>query len=317
MDRDLFDLIEQYETITIYRHVSPDSDALGSQFGLKQWILDTYPKKNVYALGCNEKKHMNDFYPEMDYVNDESIEKSLAIILDTANSERIDDQRFKKAKYSIKIDHHVFVEKYADTEMIQENCGATCEILACLFMNTNKVVSKQCAQYLYCGLIADTLRFSISSTSAQTLKAAAYLVECGADVVKANELNFSTNFKQFKFENFIRSNCSVIDNKIAYMIVHEEDYERYELSFEEAKDKVFVMGGIEEFEIWALFTEKEKDQNGSRLYNGSLRSKNIPIDDIANKYHGGGHKLACGVKSLKDGTIADLLSDLNLRINNI
>ena len=34
----LFELVEQYDIITIYRHVSPDADALGAQFGLKQWI---------------------------------------------------------------------------------------------------------------------------------------------------------------------------------------------------------------------------------------------------------------------------------------
>ena len=32
----LFELVEQYDIITIYRHVSPDADALGAQFGLKQ-----------------------------------------------------------------------------------------------------------------------------------------------------------------------------------------------------------------------------------------------------------------------------------------
>jgi nanoRNase/pAp phosphatase (c-di-AMP/oligoRNAs hydrolase) len=44
-----FQLVEQYDVITIYRHIAPDGDALGSQFGLKQYLLDTYPHKQVYA----------------------------------------------------------------------------------------------------------------------------------------------------------------------------------------------------------------------------------------------------------------------------
>ncbi len=315
MNKDLFELINKFDVITIYRHVSPDSDALGSQFGLKQWILDTYPNKQVYALGINEKKSIDYFYPEMDYANDETIKQSLAIILDTANSERIDDQRFKLAKYRLKIDHHVLVESYADTEIVCEESGATCEILARLFMENEEKLSSQCAQYLYCGLIADTLRFSIASTSSDTLKAAAYLVQCGADVVEANKVIFSTSLKQFKFENFIRSNCNVKNGKLAYMIVRKEDYERFGLTFEEAKEKVFVMGGINEFEMWVLFTEKEKDENGNAIFNGSLRSKKEAINDIANKYHGGGHKLACGVKGLTEDTIQQLLTDLVLRIS--
>ena len=65
----LFELIDQYDIITIFRHISPDADALGSQFGLKQWIQDTYPQKQVYALGMDHgsKQHL---YPEMDQVSD-------------------------------------------------------------------------------------------------------------------------------------------------------------------------------------------------------------------------------------------------------
>ena len=39
-------------------------------------------------------------------------EPFLAIILDTANTSRIADPRWKKAKFKIKIDHHPEVEKY-------------------------------------------------------------------------------------------------------------------------------------------------------------------------------------------------------------
>ena len=73
------------------------------------------------------------------------------------------------------------------------------------------------------------------------------------------------------------------------------------------------MGGVDEFEAWALFTEKEKDAQGNRIYNGSLRSKNKTINDIANKYHGGGHRFACGVKGLTQETIQTLLQDLSQR----
>ena len=44
---DILKLIEQYEVITIFRHIHPDCDALGSQFGLKQWISENYPDKKV------------------------------------------------------------------------------------------------------------------------------------------------------------------------------------------------------------------------------------------------------------------------------
>ena len=146
-----------YTSITIYRHVSPDSDALGSQFGLKQWIQDTYPKKQVYALGSSGSGSRDGNFPAMDVVDDETITQSLAIILDTANSARVDDERFLNAAYRLKIDHHIYVETFADVEIIQDLKGATCEILADMFMQKGIRISALCAQYLYGGLIADTL----------------------------------------------------------------------------------------------------------------------------------------------------------------
>ena len=311
----LFDLLKEYDIITIYRHVSPDSDALGSQFGLKQWILDTYPNKQVYALGLKGKGSKDCFFPNSDEVDDETISKSLAIILDTANAARIDDQRYKLAAHRLKIDHHIFVDQYADTEVIHEEMGATCEILASMFMDQGIVISATAAQHLYAGLISDTLRFSISATTSNTLRCAAYLVDCGVDVVKANTENFSTSLRLYKFENYLRSNCQILDDCLAYVIIHKEDYERFGLSVQEAKEKVFVLGGVFEFEAWALFIEKERDENGACIYEGSLRSARASINDIANAYHGGGHRLACGVRGLTDETIQSLLQDLLKRVH--
>ncbi|WP_416326086.1 DHH family phosphoesterase [[Eubacterium] hominis] len=310
----IFELIQKYDIITIYRHISPDADALGSQFGLKQWIIDSYPDKQVYALGKDDGSKCSHF-PGSDVVDDETIRHSLAIILDTANQDRIDDARWKTAAYRLKIDHHIFVETFADEEYIDDRSGATCEILGTLLMNEGYHISSTAAQYIYSGLIADTLRFSIPTTTSQTLRTAAYLLDHGVDVQKSNEENFSTSMQQFQYENYLRSSCKVLGGKIAYSIVHKEDYEQFGLSFNEAKEKVFVFGGVHEFKAWALFVEKETDEQGMLRYNGSLRSRNTTINDIAMRYNGGGHRFACGVKNLSDKDIECILQEILNRIN--
>ena len=314
MKNTMFELIEKYDVITIFRHVSPDSDALGSQFGLKQWIMDTYPNKQVFALGYENSKSKENVYPCSDQTDDETIKKSLAIVLDTANAKRVDDSRFQSATHILKVDHHILVDSFADTEIVDDLAGATCEILSGMFMENGYKLSAACAQYLYGGLIADTLRFSIPTIKPHTLTIASYLVGCGVDVAKANADNFSTSLKQYRFENFIRSNCPVIEDTFAYMIVRREDYERFGLTFEEAKEKLFVMGGVHEFLAWALFTEKEKDEFGQPRFNGSLRSQHTQITDIAMKYHGGGHRYACGVKDLTLEDIDSLVTSLLNRV---
>lgn len=308
----LFELIQKHDVITIFRHVSPDADALGSQFGLKLWIMEHYPNKQVYALGKpGSKQHL---YPSMDVASDDIVASSLAIILDTANEERVDDERWETAAYSLRIDHHIVVETFADLEIIEDLYGATCEILADMFEQNNMRLSPACAQYLYGGILADTLRFSIATIQPRTLRLAAYLLEMGVDVKKVNEDHFFTTYRQYRFENYIRSHCEVLDDRVAYCIINHEDYERFGITFNEAKEKVFVMGGVDEFEAWALFTEKEQDVDGNRIYNGSLRSKNKTINDIANAYNGGGHRFACGVKNLRKDTMQALLQELCERV---
>lgn len=309
----LFQLIETYDCITIYRHVSPDSDALGSQFGLKQWIVDTYPNKQVYALGF-EGGSKTLHFPKSDAVSDEVIKTSLAIILDSANTARIDDERWNHASHTIRVDHHIIVEQFGDDQIIEDLFGATCEILAYMLMSEQKTVSKQSAQYLYSGLIADTLRFSISTTTSITFQVAAFLLEAGVDIAKANEVNFSTPLRLFEYENYIRNNYKMYQDHVAYCIINKEDYERFGLDFNEAKEKVFVLSSVTEFYAWALFVEKEKDEDGTPLYNGSLRSKGKTINDIANRYKGGGHRYACGVKQLRSADINTLLKELDERV---
>lgn len=308
----LFDLIKQYDIITLFRHQAADCDALGSQFGLKQWIQETYPEKQVYALGESLGSHGKDF-PAIDVVDDDIIKQSLAVILDTANAIRIDDARWQTAAYKIKIDHHIFVEQYADWEWIVDTKGATCEILADLFQKRGEKLSKQCAEYLYSGLISDTVQFSIAATTPDMLRTAAYLVEQGVDVAKVNAMNFAKDIRDFQLENHIRSHFQLQGEHVAYCILSKADYEAFHLTFNEAKEKVYALGGVNEFYTWALFVENGADEHGNPLYNGSLRSRNLFINDIATRFGGGGHRRACGVKHLSRNDIDAILQAMEAK----
>ncbi len=43
--------INNYDSIIIYRHKSPDGDALGSQFGLGEWLKRNFSNKKIYYVG--------------------------------------------------------------------------------------------------------------------------------------------------------------------------------------------------------------------------------------------------------------------------
>lgn len=303
----IFELVKEYEVITIFRHQAADMDALGSQFGLKTVLEEVYPDKKVYALGesLGGCKHL---FPSIDLVEDEQIKNSIAIVLDTANSERIDDERFKYADCIVKIDHHIVVEEYAKYSYVDVKAAATCEILTSMFCDMDYKPSKLAATYLYYGLLSDSLSFSTTNTTSKTLKMAAYLVDCGIDVSEVR-LNMSgRDINNFYYVNDIR-NRVILEGNVAYAIMKEEDYKKYGFSYNEAKEHIFAMADVNQFKVWCLFTEDKTF--GENHFNGSLRSKKVAINEVANKYHGGGHKNACGVKNLTLDEIQNIVKDLN------
>ena len=53
MFRKIYKAIKKYDNIVIARHIGVDPDAMASQIGLRDAILETFPKKNVYAVGLS------------------------------------------------------------------------------------------------------------------------------------------------------------------------------------------------------------------------------------------------------------------------
>lgn len=307
MLKQLLAMTDKYESIILFRHSYPDGDALGSQFGLKNYLESVYPDKKIYAVG--QRYHSLSHFPPSDILSDDVFEKSLAIVLDCANRERIDDQRYLLCRELIKIDHHPRVDDYGDLQIVNVKASATCEILAEMMMNANAVLTDQCADYLYCGLIADTQKFSIPAVTSQTFKAAAYLTQFDVNVQECAIAMFSASYDEYRFISYLRTKVHY-DEGVAYAVLNKEDYESQGMDFESVKSKVFVMNDVNEFKVYALFT-----QNPETLeYNGSLRSKTIIVNDIAAKYHGGGHQFASGTKHVSLGDIQMLINELKQRL---
>lgn len=303
----ILERIEEYDSIVLFRHVLADMDALGSQLGLAYWLKETYPSKKIYCTGVSSP--LSEKLDEtMEEVSDEVLKESLGIILDTSNAARVDDQRYTMCKHTIRIDHHIKVETFCDEEWIDEKATATCEMLGLFFKSLDIKLPKKSAQLIYNGLIADSIRLSISTVRSESYDAAKYLYENGADVIETEKFNFSTTLKDYMYETIVRKSVKVSKNFV-YAILEKEDYENAGLSFVDAKDKVYVLSGIEGITIWALFTAMEDGEH----YSASLRSRTIPIRDVANDFGGGGHECASGIKNLTIDSVNQIIGILSKR----
>ena len=313
MINEILDQIIKYDTITIFRHERADGDAFGSQCGLALWLRKYFPEKNIYCLGQDGEENLKQFLP-MDKVDDQTIATSLAIILDTANTARIDDQRYKLAKKSIKIDHHVNVEHFGDIEHVDTNKASSCELVLDLIQAYNPLVLEdvKVAEFLYKGLLTDTLRFSTSNTKADTVLAASKLLACGLDAASLSFEMFKRSKKYFKLAGQIRNIAQFdLNDTLVYVYLDQSMIIENGVDQNEAKDIVNEFNSLSNLKVWVLFIE---DDERPGLYNASIRARELRIDDIANKFGGGGHHQAAGIKQLSQSDTKHLLDMIKERI---
>lgn len=301
----IIELIEKYDRIIIHRHKNPDGDAIGSQMGLYHIIKDTYPEKEVYAVGDLTPRYAFMLTRPIDEIGDELYAGALAIILDTSARSLISDERYTIAEATARMDHHLFVEKIADEEVVCTSYESCAGLVAAMAKECGLTVSSDAAKALYTGMITDSGRFRYDSTSSETFRIASFLMERKfdtSDIYKnlyADELSFIQLRAKFVLK------IQLATKKVAFIYTDKAEAESYDAdSFTISRGMVNVMGEIRGVESWVNFTETD----GGVLC--EIRSNTHNINPIAVKYGGGGHQKASGA-TLKDRDEAmALLADL-------
>lgn len=304
MYKKIMDLIKKYETIIIHRHKNPDGDALGSQLGLKRLIELNFPNKIVYAVG---DENTFDYLGKMDIIKNDVYKNALAIILDVSVSYLVSDNRYKLADHIIVIDHHLNPADIGDTVLINIKCIACAQIVCDIAITNNLLLDKKGATPLLTGLVTDSGRFLYPMTSAKTFKIAAYLIEKGADIQNVYNRLYTTSLDYKKLQGYFINNFKMTKNKVAYMKNDLSVKDKFNVStFTVSRAMVNQMSGVEGVNIWANFTLDEQN-----VIQVELRSKILSIVEIARKYGGGGHALACGctLKSFEEANL--VLNDLD------
>ncbi len=286
----ILDKIKEYDTIIIHRHMRPDPDALGSQIGLRDIIRHNFPKKKVLATGFDEPTLA--WIAKMDQVTDQDYQGALVVVTDTANTPRIDDERYKKGDFLIKIDHHPNDEVYGDLSYVDTNASSASEIVTEFALSCDLLLSTSAARVLYNGIVGDTGRFLYPATTSKTLKIASKLREFDFDFSAMARQMDSFPFKIAKLQGFIFEQLKIDKNGAACVTLTQEDLKRFDVTDAETAAIVGVPGKIDIVESWAIFVEQSDGH-----YRVRLRSKSHIINEIAKRHNGGGHPLASGANS--------------------
>lgn len=297
----IYKQIKKHNKIVIARHIGADPDALASSIALRDIIKNTFPNKQVYTVGYPASKFK--YLGMLDKFGEELYKDALLIITDTPDQKRVDGVDPSKFKTKIKIDHHPFIEKFCDIEWIDDKASSASQMIMELVFHTKLKMTREAAEKLYIGLVADTNRFLFRYTTSKTF-------DLVSKLIKQTNLNFTAlyddlylrPYKEVKFQSFLTTNMTITKNGLGYIKLTDEELNKHEVDAATAGNMVNNFNYIQEVIVWIVLSE-DKNNNNIR---GSIRSRGPIINESASKFGGGGHIYASGVK-LKDFDEADRL----------
>lgn len=304
--KDIYKKIKKYNKIVIARHIGADPDALASQIALRDIILNTFPKKQVYAVGYPASKFK--FLGLLDKFSEELYDNALLIVLDTPDLKRIDGVDYSKFNCVIKIDHHPVVDKYANIEWIDDKASSTSQLIIELIFNTKLKITKEAAEKLYIGVVSDTNRFLFTYTTSKTFELISKLIKkTNIDVTSLYEALYLRPLKEVRFEGYIVNNLKISENGFAYIILDDKIINEYNVDIATAGNIVNNFNYIDEVICWAVFSiDKNND-----IIRGSIRSRGPIVNEVASHFNGGGHIYASGVRIKTEEEILNLVSELD------
>ena len=304
--------IAEAGSIDIFTHIHADGDCLGSAFALAYFLCDNGKKVRVISEE-NPPRNLSYIYdgklPEeikfFVWNESESIDFSefpaeLCIAVDVSDVKRLGERQqiFYKAPKTIRIDHHITTESFADITVCNPEWAATAEGIWEL-LNTYEDLEElpnviEIAKSIYAGILTDTGCFAYSNVTAETHKTAAKLIEIAGGMswqysaVYENQTKGEIALKALaygKVEYYAQG-------KIAYLHITKEDMEKTGTNDEHLNGLAPFLRCIEGVNV-GILVKPGKKPSEHRI---SLRSdETCDVNVVASAFNGGGHKRAAGL----------------------
>ena len=315
MSCNLDEIIKSSKKILLLSHMNPDGDTLGSMCALYSMIYKRFKIKADMNVVSNIPYNYK-FLPNVNLAEryfDKSLVYDLVITLDVAAIDRVMDSKilFDKAKCTVNIDHHKTNPKFGDYQIIEPDASSCGEVLFNYFKENNWELTEDAAICLYTAIMTDTGNFRFENTSANTFRAAADLVEAGANPNYIYKKCYETKTKNFvMFQNYCVNKAVFLeDNKIAYTTVYKKDLEKFSAGDDFTDGIAETLRAIDTTEV--SFVVKEVD---TKLTKVSMRSKKADVAKVCMTFGGGGHTFAagCTIKANIKESIAQLLKEIKL-----
>lgn len=282
------DILREKDNILILTHANPDGDTLGSGFALCRALMkigkicavinaDDIPKKYNYLF---------DDIVEIKFKPDYVVAVDVATVNLLGGLEE---------QYNIDmcIDHHSTNTEYANL-LLLEDVPAACQIMYEVVLALGVEVDKKIADCLYTGLTTDTGCFRYDSTTAQTYRVAADLIDAGADNGRINRIMFETKTKTYaRLERLAIESMRFYEHeRVAVITVTQEMFQLTGSNAQETEGLAPLTRQIEGVEIGITIQERPDG-----TCKASIRTfESVNAAKLAACFGGGGHAQAAGCK---------------------
>ncbi len=280
-------LFQSRDNFLLLTHKNPDGDTLGSAAALCSALRRA--GKTAYLFPNAEitekyREYAEPFHASEDYV------PGFTVAVDIASEELL--PRGFRGSVDFCIDHHPSNTRYAPASLIAPGKASCGEIVLQLIKALNGDVTAEEADLLYVAVSTDCGCFVYANTGSDTLRAAAELIDLGADNRTLNVKLFrKVSRARMKIEGMIFSGMEYYrDGKISLATITQKML-REAGATEQDLDDISGLAGRAEGAVLSI-TLREQPGGESRI---SLRSSpEVDCNAICSVFGGGGHAMAAG-----------------------
>ena len=205
------------------------------------------------------------------------------------------------------------MDQYCDLEIIEDDKSSTCEILMNMIDQTELKCNDSIAELLYMGLASDSNRFLFNSCDYKTFEIVSkYFKNYHISLDNVYEKLYTRPINEVRLEGYISLNMKITKNKLGYIVITDDIINQYGVDSASAGNMINNFNYIKEILVWVTITEDKKNNQ----FRVSIRSRGPKINTIAEKYNGGGHPYASGIKLKSLDDAYHVLEDLDKELEN-
>lgn len=309
--KEIKELFSTPQNVVIVPHKNPDGDAIGASLAMyhylkKQGHHPTVVSPNDYPDFLKWLPGSKDAL-KFDMQNRQSKkaieEASVIFILDFNALNRVGDdmqntlQEFKGI--FMMIDHHQQPEDFAKYVFSDTSICSTCQMVYHYLekLNDVEVIDADIATCIYTGIMTDTGSFRFPSTTSETHRIVADLIDKGADNAKIYNNVYDTNsYGSLQLLGRALTNLVVIaELKTAFITLSQAELDEFDFQKGDTEGIVNYGLSVDGVIFAAIFIEDIEQ----KIIKISLRSKgSFSVNKFAREhFDGGGHDNAAGGKS--------------------